>query len=212
MLTDQEAALLDVLRRKLSEEPLPGASAQQTMAPPQRGKYADPPPNARRASVLVLLYPLAGQLQLLYIQRTSPANDRHAGQISFPGGSVEAGDKDAAATALREAEEEVGIPREAVELLGPLTPLYIPVSNFLVDPFVGYLPERPSFVLQESEVARILELPLAAFLKTDARQVGERQLVNGMRLKNIPFWAIDGEEVWGATAMMTGELVVLLTA
>lgn len=123
---------------------------------------------------------------------------------------MEAGDTDAAATALREAEEEVGIPREAVELLGALTPLYIPVSNFLVDPFVGFFPERPQFSLQTSEVARVLELPLAGFLAPDARQVGERQLVNGMTLKEIPYWGIAGEEIWGATAMMTAELVELL--
>ncbi|MEM1358052.1 MAG: CoA pyrophosphatase [Bacteroidota bacterium] len=210
MLKDQDAALLAALRRKLVDEPLPGATAQGIMAPPLRGKYADPPPNARRASVLALLYPVAEQLRLLYIQRTSPANDRHAGQISFPGGSVEEGDADAAATALREAEEEVGIPRAEVELLGALTPLYIPVSNFLVDPFVGYLPSHPSFALQASEVARVLELPLVDFLGTNARQIGERRLVNGMTLKNIPYWAIEGEEVWGATAMMTAELVELI--
>ncbi|MEO0731582.1 MAG: CoA pyrophosphatase [Bacteroidota bacterium] len=202
--------LFNTLRQRLANGPLPGAAAQQTMAPKFRGTYATPPPSARRASVLALLYPVQDELTLLFIQRTSPANDRHAGQISFPGGSVEDGDRDAEHTALRETEEEVGVDSSTVEILGGLTPLYIPVSNFLVDPFVGYTPARPVFSLQESEVARILELPLRRFLTPDARQVGERKLVNGMKLKDTPFWAIDGEEIWGATAMMTGELVALL--
>jgi len=176
-----------------------------------RGNYTPPPTDARRASVLALLYPIKAQLHLLYIQRTSPKRDRHAGQISFPGGSVEAHDVDAAATALRETEEEVGIPRDTVEVFGGLTQLYIPVSNFLVDPFVGYLPERPTFVLQESEVARVLELPLADFLTVNARQVGPRKLANGFSLPDVPYWAVAGEEVWGATSMITAELLESLT-
>ncbi|MEL7161733.1 MAG: CoA pyrophosphatase [Bacteroidota bacterium] len=209
-LREKDVALLTDLRRRLATEPLPGATAQQTMAPKFRGTYADPPPSARRASVLALLYPVKGVLTILYIQRTSPANDRHAGQISFPGGSVEAEDQDAQHTALREAEEEVGVNASAVEILGGLSQLYIPVSNFLVDPFVGFTPERPDFVLQASEVARILELPLRDFLVPDARRVGERKLAGGMRLKDTPYWFVSEEEIWGATAMMTGELVALL--
>ena len=125
-LVAKEQRLLAALRARLGEGELPGRNAQLTMAPPMRGSYAAPPVDARRASVLALLYPIESRLHLLYIQRTSPKRDRHAGQISFPGGSVEPADVDAAATALRETEEEVGIPREAVELLGGLTQLYIP--------------------------------------------------------------------------------------
>jgi 8-oxo-dGTP pyrophosphatase MutT (NUDIX family) len=210
ILHPEEQQLLNILRQKIGKGELPGPAAQHTMAPPVRGGYAEPPADARRASVLALLYPIAGHLHLLYIQRTSPKRDRHAGQISFPGGSVEVADTDAVATALRETEEEVGIPREEIEILGTLTQLYIPISNFLVDPIVGFLPQRPSFVLQESEVARTLELPLSDFLTTTARQVGTRKLVNGMSLPDVPFWAIGGEEVWGATSMMTAELIALL--
>ena len=181
------------------------------MAPPIRGEYGAAPDNARRASVMALLYPIEGELHLLYIQRTSPKRDRHAGQISFPGGSVDPGDTDATFTALRELEEEVGVPGASVEVLGGLTQLYIPVSNFMVTPFVGYLPKRPNFTLQKTEVARILELPFAHFLQAEARQVGPRKLVNGMTLQDVPYWAIQGEEVWGATSMMTAELVALIS-
>lgn len=205
---DQE--LLHGLTQKLSVTARPGRAAQTRMAPPLRGDYAEPAQDARRAAVLVLLYPIGNRLQLLYIQRTSPKRDRHAGQIGFPGGSVEADDTDAIDTALREAAEEVGADRAAVTILGELTPLFIPVSNFLVDVVVGYTPSRPDFVLQESEVARIIELPLTDFLTEGARRVGPRQLASGLSLPNVPYWAVAGEEIWGATAMMTAELIALL--
>lgn len=209
-LPPKDLQLLNLLRERLSTMELPGTAAQSTMAPSMRGEYSGAPTTARRASVLALFYPFGGKLTLLYIQRTSPKRDRHAGQISFPGGSVDPGDRDAAHTALRELEEEVGVPQTSVEILGALSQLYIPVSNFLVDPFVGWLDERPELVLQESEVARVLELPFAEFLLPEARRSGPRKLVNGMTLPDTPFWAIGPEEIWGATAMMTGELVAVV--
>ncbi len=210
-MNNHDKQLLQLLRERLSLGHLPGVSAQNTMTPPLRGNYSAPSDNARKAAVLALLYPIDGQLQLLYIQRTSPPGDRHAGQISFPGGSAELSDKNAAATALRETEEEVGIPRSSITLLGALTPLYIPVSNFLVDPFVGFLPERPSFELQETEVARVLELPFSEFLNYQARKTGPRKLTSGITLHDTPYWHIQGEEIWGATSMMTAELIALVS-
>lgn len=207
---DRDHKLLDRLRVRLQNGDLPGEAAQRTMAPPLRGEYPAPPANARRASVMALLYPIDERLHLLYIQRTSPKRDRHAGQISFPGGSVDPGDTDAVDTALRELAEEVGVARKGIEVLGALTPLYIPVSNFMVDVLVGYRAEQPDFVLQQSEVARILELPLVDFLKEDTVKIGPRKLANGMVLPDVPFWAIQGEEIWGATSMMTGELVEII--
>jgi hypothetical protein len=81
----------------------------------------------------------------------------------------------------------------------------------MVDPFVGFLPERPSFTLQQTEVARVLELPFAEFLSPDARKVGPRKLASGMTLRDIPYWDIQGEEIWGATSMMTSELIALVS-
>jgi len=80
----------------------------------------------------------------------------------------------------------------------------------MVDPFVGWMPERPKFVLQESEVARVLELPFAEFFTSKARRIGSRKLVNGMTLPNTPYWFVSTEEIWGATAMMTAELVKVI--
>ena len=209
-LEESDEILLDRLRRRLYEHPLPGRSAQQEMAPKLRGEYGDPPADARRAAILALLYPVEAKLHLLYIQRTSPANDRHAGQIGFPGGSVESTDTSTEATALRETEEEVGVSRTEVEVLGALTPLYIPVSNFLVDPYVGLLRERPTLIPQTSEVARTLEVPLSGLLEKSARRTGTRLLSSGLKLPDTPYWAVGEEEIWGATAMMTAELIALL--
>lgn len=172
-----------------------------------RRHYKKASPNARRASVLALFYPIDGEPHLLFIQRSSPPGDRHGGQISFPGGAADPEDAGPAATALREVHEEVGIDPTGIELLGKLTPLYIPVSNFLVDPFVGYLPRRPHLVPQPSEVARTLQLPLAGFYAPDVVVRYDKRLYNGMLLEAVPHWRVAGEDVWGATAMMVSELV-----
>ena len=198
---------LDRIREKLASGNLPGYAAQEMMGHALRQHHAEAPPTARPASVLALFYPVAGELHLLFIQRTSPPGDRHGGQVSFPGGSADAGDASAAATALREAQEEVGIDPAAVELIGALTPLYIPISNFLVRPFVGYLPARPGMTLQASEVARVLELPFADFFREGVVEYRSKKLYNGMILQEVPHWVVAGESVWGATAMMVGELV-----
>lgn len=208
-LAPEDQQLLKQLRERLNSTKLPGFAAQRIMAPAMRGGPISPPADVRRASVMALFYPMNERLQLLYIQRTSPKRDRHAGQISFPGGSVDPGDRDAVHTALRELEEEVGVAQSSVEILGGLSPLYIPVSNFMVDPFMGWVPERPMFVPQESEVARVLELPFADFFTPDSQRSGPRKLVNGMTLPDTPYWSVGGEEIWGATAMMTAELVKL---
>ena len=202
-------AYLESIRSRLRAGELPGYAAQEVMGHSLRQPHLAAPATARAASVLALIYPIDAALHLLFIQRTSPPGDRHGGQISFPGGSADPGDSDPADTALREAAEEVGIDRDRVTLLGELTPLYIPVSNFLVNPFVGYLPARPTFTLQVSEVARILELPLADFFAEGVIAHHDKQLFNGLILKDVPHWMVAGEEIWGATAMMVGELVAI---
>lgn len=200
---------LDRIRRRLLSGDLPGYPAQEAMGHALRQEYSEAPDDARAASVLALCYPIDGVLHLLFIQRTSPPGDRHGGQISFPGGRADEGDESAAATALREVHEEVGVNPSRVELIGELTPLYIPISNFLVNPFVGYLPERPRLVPQASEVARTLELPLPEFFRDDVIEYRDKKLFNGMILKEVPHWVIGQESVWGATAMIVGELIAL---
>ena len=200
-------AYLDRIRQRLRDRDLPGYEAQEIMGHKLRQHHRDAPPDARPASVLALFYPVHTELHLLFIQRTSPPGDRHGGQVSFPGGAADPTDRDAAHTALREVREEVGVPEDRIALLGEMTPLYIPVSNFLVNPFVGYTESRPDFTLQASEVQRILELPFGGFFADDAVIYRDKKLYNGMLLKEVPHWEVAGETVWGATAMMVGELV-----
>lgn len=206
------ADLAERLRKRL-QSPLPGAEAHRLMYPGFRGeKPGGIPKDARVAAVLELLYPLSnGQVGLLFFRRTShDPRDAHAGQIGFPGGSVEAQDENLADTALREAWEEVAIPRASVDLLGGLSPLYIPVSNFMVHPFVGIATERPDFKGQDAEVDEILELPLADFLRPKARTTKSMTLSSGLRLPEVPYWDVQGETIWGATSMLVAELVTII--
>lgn len=128
--------------------------------------------------------------------------------MSFPGGSAEPGDADLMRVALREAEEEVGVPGDSIEVLGRLTDLYIPVSNFWVHPFVGLLRDpNPDFKPQPGEVARILTPPLDCFVDPAKRAVRDISLGNGVRLSGVPVFELEDLVVWGATAMIMNEFI-----
>ena len=122
--------------RRSLEGPLPGESAQLKMAPTYRGSFPDQK-EAIRAAVLALLYPSGGVAHLVFIKRNE-YDGPHSAQVSFPGGAWEEGDDSLEQTAIRETREELGI-QDDIEILGALTPLHIPVSNFLVYPFVGWM-------------------------------------------------------------------------
>lgn len=205
---------MDELTKQLRialQAPLPGEPAQYRMAHQVRRGYLPERPDARQAAVLALLYPHRTEPHLVLIQRPSrDPRDPHQGQISFPGGRREPEDPDLAATALREAEEEVGVPAGQVELIGSLTSLYIPVSNFKVYPYVGVLDERPDFRPQPSEVQDIIEAPLAAFRDPANVQLKDMEIGTGLTLRDVPYFAIANHVVWGATAMMLSELIVAL--
>ncbi len=175
---------------------------------PERFK---PPANARQAAVLALLYPQNGRWHLCLIKRTSSdPRDRHAGQIAFPGGSREAEDPDLLHTALREASEETGINPRAVRQLGPMTPIYIPVSNFQVYPFLAWSESRPDFRPQESEVEAILEPPVKDLFHPRSLQRRSIRLASGRQLDQAPCLIWEGHLIWGATAMMLSELRALM--
>lgn len=202
--------LIPHLQERL-QAPLPGPEAQYRMAHAVRGKYQLSSADARVACVLLALYPKASDWHLVLIQRVSSnPNDRHGGQISFPGGGYEAADGSLENGALREAEEEVGILPQDVNLLGRLTELFIPVSNFMVHPFIGHLDYAPQFVPQPSEVQEIIEVPLSTLRNPNNRQLTEIRISNNMTLKNVPYFDVNGRVVWGATAMMLNEFLELL--
>lgn len=190
---------------------LPGMEAQVRMAPPGRETYQQPGQEPRDAAVLVTLYPRDNQWHIVFIERAkSNAQDRHRGQISLPGGKRDAGDKTYAETALRETQEEVGIPADKVRLIGQLSELYIPISNFYVYPFVGFLEETPMLVRQEDEVESILEVPVNMFIRQQARKKTRMRLSNGVLLPDVPYFDLDGRILWGATAMIMSEFLELL--
>ncbi len=202
--------LINIIREKFSN-PLPGRAAQYRMAHVGRDYPTPDFPRARKAAVVILLYPdTTGETQLVLIQRMFHPKDRHSGQISLPGGKLEASDASPKTAALRELEEELGVPTSAVTILGQLSDLHISVSNFLVYPFLGVVDERPNFIPQPSEVHAILETPIKAFLEKSMRRKKDLTLENGIMLKNVPYFDVQGHTVWGATAMIINEFAELL--
>ena len=190
------------------QQPLPGYAAQHRMAHAVRRSNPVPPVDARIASVLALFYPKESQWHIVLIEReSSNPNDRHGGQISFPGGRYEEADVDLSHTALREAEEEVGVDAQKVTVLGRLTDLYIPVSNFLVNPFVGYMEATPIFNPQLEEVRSILEVPFSLLNDPQTIRSKDMHLAENIVLRNVPFFNVFDKVVWGATAMMLSELL-----
>ncbi|MEM0961630.1 MAG: CoA pyrophosphatase, partial [Bacteroidota bacterium] len=190
---------------------LPGHAAHAEMAPfPARSTVETLSVDlneGRPAATIVLLYPdEEGDANLVLTVRTDALRD-HAGQVSLPGGSLETGETPEDA-ARREAFEEVGVASEAVEILGRLTPIYIPPSRFSVWPLVGMTPARPPFVAQETEVAAVVEVPVAHLLDDARRQRSVRDAPLGSF--EVPYFALAGLEVWGATAMMLAEFVAVV--
>jgi 8-oxo-dGTP pyrophosphatase MutT (NUDIX family) len=132
---------------------------------------------------------------------------RHAGQISLPGGAADPGET-LAETALREAQEEIGIDPSRVQVLGELTPVHVLVSGFTLHPVVGVMHERPSFDAAEGEVAEILEVSLDDL--RDASRIRQGTRLRGGIAVEYPYFDLLGHQVWGATAMVLGEFICLI--
>ncbi|MBX2816474.1 MAG: CoA pyrophosphatase [Saprospiraceae bacterium] len=183
---------------------LPGEQAHQEVSPPGRLDYQKPD-NPRQAAVLIAIHPFEGNQHIILIERVTKKSDIHSGQISLPGGKFELDDLDLEQCALREAEEEVGLDPHLVQMVGPLSPLYIPVSNFEVFPFVGYCEEPLKLTPQYSEVAAIHRIALQDLLESDAKQK-DHQVRPDVILPDIWHFDVGGLFVWGATAMILNEL------
>ncbi len=199
----------DQIREALLQ--LPGEEAQYRMAPALRRQAI--PPNwsgqgARKSAVLILLYPQAGALHTVLMKRVV-YRGVHSGQISFPGGKQEPFDPDLRFTALRETEEEIGVESGQVDLLGSLSPLYVPASHSHIQPYVGYMDKNPVFRPDPREVAGLLTISLAVLFDDAIKSETEISLSNGLQLK-APYYAVDDQIVWGATAMIISELEVAL--
>jgi len=193
------------------DDQLPGWDAQKLMSPIKTNQYRKPEPDARKAGVNILLYPSENrELELFFIRRqANNPNDKHGGQISFPGGQMESMDKDLKETALRETYEEIGVQPSAMTLLGQLTPLYVYVSNFLVQPIVSYIDYKPELKLQPSEVDYVISARLSYLLTHDAIAHTDFQ-VRDILMKNMPHYKLQNHILWGATAMITAEFIQLV--
>ena len=202
------SSLTDRLTERL-EQPLPGHEAHLAMAPRYPARRADlsvDERDCRTAGVLILLLPQEDDpAVVLTVRREHLPN--HAGQISFPGGQRE-GNESLLDAALREAEEEVALPPSSVRMLGRLTPLYIPPSDFCVHPFVGHPESAPELHPTDEEVERVLRVPLAHLLDPATHSTETRRL--GGTDVEMPYYDVAGRTVWGATAMMLAEFLAVV--
>jgi 8-oxo-dGTP pyrophosphatase MutT (NUDIX family) len=197
--------------------PLPGAEAQQLMAPNHRlssEHYLKTITNYRKGSVLILLYEKNNHPNFVLTLRPS-YDGIHSGQISFPGGKIEDSDKDHIAAALRETHEEIGIAPKSIEVIGELTQLYIPPSNFLVLPVVGYTKNFPTFKKDEKEVAEVIDVATTVLHSDEIRQTKIMDLSRGLNAPDltqvkVPYFNINGHHVWGATAMILSEFAEII--
>lgn len=204
---------INALHQRLLSPQRPGVDAHLRMAHPIRKADVDIKEGVHReAGVLITLFEKApDDFHVILIRRGSGREgDKHAGQIGFPGGKREPADRDLQYTAMREAEEEIGLDLSAIDLLGAMTPLYIPVSKFLVHPFVAYVCEQPDLRRQESEIEEIIEAPLSAFRSTQSKHTTQINLSTGITLNHVPCFLIEGHVIWGATAMIMNELLEIL--
>ncbi len=194
----------DQFRQKL-KKPLPGSAAHNVMRATTVGSviprfdHRNPP---KPGGVLILLYPDEGEIKFPLTLRADYLG-AHSGQVSLPGGKTEAGESPIQ-TALRECEEEIGVRRESVTVLGTLTEFNVIASNFLVVPVVGICDRKPSFVADPVEVVKILEFSLSSLLSENAIQEKEITVARQFRM-NAPHFLVEGQVVWGATAMMLNE-------
>ncbi len=194
------------IRRALAEK-LPGGASHKKMLPPNRELRATETErvSAKKSSVLLLLFIENDELTACLIKRPEHMKF-HPGQIAMPGGRIEKGETELE-TALRETEEEIGIPPEKIEILGSLSELYVGVSRFMIHPFVGWLAEKPHFNINRHEVEKVILFPISKYKNT----FGQTELATISGKLNVPCVMFENEILWGATAMILSEFYDVVT-
>lgn len=200
---------------KIKNIPLPAEASQFKMSPPYREKLIklqeDKIKNARQSAVLALFYPdILQQTKVMLILRKT-YKGVHSAQVGFPGGKVEEEDQNLMHTALRETHEEVGVSPDLVTVYKEMTQVYIPPSNFYVQPFIGIANQTPNFKKQDEEVEALLEVALSDLLN-ESNVVTKRVSTSYDVEVEVPAFNLNNHLVWGATAMMLSEIKDLLKA
>ncbi len=202
----------EIIRQKLSN-PLPGINSHLKLAPAKRlaeiEKYLSEKNDAKKSAVLILLFHENGKLKIIFIRRSFYVGI-HAGQIAFPGGRYDENDGNVKVTALREIEEEIGISRENIEILGQLTDIYVPPSNFIISIFVGYLQKHPGYKIDEREVAEVIELNLQDFFNEKIIDEKDFHVPSANQSVRALYYKIGNADIWGATAMVMTEFIDVL--
>lgn len=203
----------DSIYQKIKTElnDLPGEIAHKDMIPFRltASEALKKPVDYRLSAVMLLLYYESGTPHFILTERQD-YNGKHSGQISLPGGKVEPEDKGTDFTALRETEEEIGVERNLIHVLGRLTEVYIPVSRFLIHPYIGFLENPPLINHDNREVKSVIHCPLPDLLNEENRVLTRFKTDNGIWMKDIPAFEIQEKIVWGATAIILNEFKFIL--
>lgn len=197
--------IITQIRERLNLKPLPGQEAHFKMAPPMRMddrlRYV-PNEQTKISSVLILLYLHEGKLYFPLIVR--PENSGvHSGQVALPGGKKDEEDEDLMATALREAWEEIGVNIHRTDVIGQLSEIYVPPSNFLIYPFIAYIDHQPDFQPSTHEVARLIAVSVDDCLAEENRK--NKEITTKYMKAEVPYFDVAQVEIWGATAMILSE-------
>ena len=203
------AAVRALLAERLAQ-PLPGWAAQRRMAPrpgEDRSRVPTDPGAAKQSAVLALLAPDAAGHPTVLITLRSEGLNTHKGQLSLPGGRIEPAESVTEA-ALRETHEEVGLPPEAIAVVGALSPLYIPPSRSVVHPVVGLLEQALPLRPAPSEVQEAFWLPLPRLADPATYRTTTRELLG--QPVEVPYWDVHPTPLWGATAIVLAELLEVL--
>ena len=202
--------LIENIIEKL-KQPLPGKEAHKELAPYRNEIELDfKNKNPKIASTLLLIYPKNKSLFFCLIQRNE-YKGTHSNQISFPGGKNEIGES-MKETALRETKEEIGVDPISINIIGELTQVFVPPSNFLIQPFVGYCDFTPVFIPDKREVKKIIEVNIKALFKKDVIKVKKMSFKksSGKIKFDVPYLDLNNKIVWGATSVILNEFRKML--